>query len=120
MTSVLFVHGLWLHSSSWEPWFEPFREAGYEPSAPPWPGDGDTVEASRANPDAIAGHGVDEVVDHYAKIINGLDTPPILIGHSFGGLIVEKLLGQGKGAAGIAIDAAPIKGVLPLPISALR
>ncbi len=117
---ALFVHGLWLHASSWDPWLEKFRNAGYDASAPAWPGDGETVAASRENPDGIAGRGVDEVVEHYAQIIATLPEPPVLVGHSFGGTIVEKLMGQSLGAAGIAIDAAPIKGVLPLPISALR
>jgi pimeloyl-ACP methyl ester carboxylesterase len=117
---VLFVHGLWLHSTSWAPWIEKFDAAGYSASAPGWPGDPETVALSRENPEAIAGHGIDDVVDHYAGIIAGLETAPILIGHSFGGTIVEKLLGQGHGAAGIAIDAAPIKGVLALPVSSLK
>ena len=119
-TPVLFIHGLWLHASSWNPWIQLFRDAGYDPQAPGWPGDGDTVELSRANPDAIANRGIDEVTDHYAGIIRGLDRPPVIIGHSFGGMIAEKLLGEDYGAAAIAIDAAQIKGVLPLPLSSLR
>ena len=103
---VVFIHGLWLHASSWQPWQELFAEAGYEPSAPGWPGDADTVEATRADPDSVANHGIDDVTNHYAKIIDGLPTPPILIGHSFGGLIAEKLLGMDRGAAAIGIDAA--------------
>ncbi len=117
-TQVLFIHGLWLHASSWHAWTERFAAAGYAPSAPGWPGEPDSVAAARAEPERLAGHGLDEVVDAYAAKIDGTD--PILIGHSFGGTIVEKLLGQGHGRAGIAIDAAPIKGVLPTPISALR
>ena len=117
---VLFIHGLWLHASSWTPWIERFAAAGYSATAPRWPGEADTVEASRNEPDAQAGHGIDDLVDHHAKLIADLDRPPILIGHSFGGTIVERLLGAGCGAAGIAIDAAPIKGVLPVPISSLR
>jgi pimeloyl-ACP methyl ester carboxylesterase len=97
-----------------------FRDAGYEPHAPGWPGDGDTVEASRANPEAIAGHGIDDVTEHFARIIDGLPSPPVLIGHSFGGMIAQKLLGQDRAVAAIAIDAAQIKGVLPVPLSALK
>ncbi len=117
---VLFIHGLWLHASSWAPWAEAFQAAGYQTSAPGWPGDPDTVEEARANPESIADHGIDDVVAHYAGIIAGLDTKPILVGHSFGGMIAQKLLGQDRAAAAVAIDAAQIKGVLPLPLSALR
>jgi len=117
---VLFIHGLWLHATSWEPWVELFRDAGYEPIAPGWPGDPNTVEAARANPEALADHGINEVTDHYAQIIEALPTPPVIVGHSFGGMIAEKLLGQGYGSAAVAIDAAQIKGVLPLPLSALH
>ncbi len=97
-----------------------FRQAGYEPVAPGWPGIPDTVDLARANPDSIAGHGIEDVTRHYASIIDGLPERPILVGHSFGGMIAEKLLGEDYGAAAVAIDAAQIKGVLPLPLSALR
>lgn len=117
---VIFIHGLWLHASSWQPWAELFTERGYRALTPGWPGDADTVEATRANPDALAGHGIDDVVDHYAKIIGGLETKPIVIGHSFGGMIAQKLLGLDLAAAAVAVDAAQIKGVLPLPLSTLR
>ena len=96
---VVFIHGLWLHATSWAPWVELFREVGYEPIAPCWPGDSGTVEASRANPDSIADHGIDDVTNHYASIIDELPTRPILIGHSFGGMIAEKLLGMDYGTA---------------------
>jgi pimeloyl-ACP methyl ester carboxylesterase len=119
-TPVIFVHGLWLHSDSWGAWAERFRAAGYEPQAPGWPGDEETVEATRANPDGVAGHGIDDVVASYAAVVQSLDRPPVLVGHSFGGLVVQRLLGEGLGLAGVAIDAAPIKGVLVLPRSSLK
>ena len=119
-TPVVFIHGLWLHATSWAPWVELFQEAGYAPVAPGWPGDPETVELARANPEALAGHGINEVTEHYARIIDTLPALPILIGHSFGGMIAEKLLGENLGRAAIAIDAAQIKGVLPLPLSSLR
>lgn len=117
---VIFIHGLWLHATSWEPWIDLFQEEGYDPSAPGWPGDPDAVEEARANPESIADHGIDDVVAHYAAIIRELPILPVLIGHSFGGMIAQKLLGQDLAAGAVAIDAAQIKGVLPLPLSALR
>ncbi len=118
--TVVFIHGLWLHATSWAPWAELFERAGYTTLSPGWPGDQDTVAGSRANPDAIADHGIDDVVAHVSGIIDAMPEPPILVGHSFGGMIAEKLLGLNKARAAIAIDAAQIKGVLPLPLSALR
>lgn len=117
---VVFVHGLWLHASSWQPWLELFACAGYEPVAPLWPGEHETVAATRADPGSLGARGIDDVAEHLAGVIAALPAPPVLVGHSFGGMLVEKLLAQGRGRAGIAIDAAQIKGVLPLPLSALR
>ena len=117
---VLFIHGLWLHQSSWGSWESMFEQSGYRVLSPGWPGDQETVELARANPDSVADQGIDDVVAHFASIISGLDASPVLIGHSFGGMIAEKLLGQDRAAAAIAIDAAQIKGVLPLPLSSLR
>ena len=117
---VVFVHGLWLHADSWNAWIERFREAGYTPIAPGWPGDGATVVESRANAERIAGHGIDDVVRHHVDAIAPLGRRPIVIGHSFGALIVQRLLVEGHAATAVAIDPAPIKGVVYLPFSALR
>ena len=117
---VVFVHGLWLHGSSWSPWMDKFAAAGFEPVAPGWPGEPATVEEARRDPGAVAGHGIDAVVDHFAQVIGGLAELPVVVGHSFGGLIAQRLLGQDLASAAVAIDPAPIKGVLALPPSALR
>jgi non-heme chloroperoxidase len=119
-TPVVFVHGLWLHAESWGPWVDLFNEAGYSAGAVGWPGDGDTVEETRAAPDQVAGHGLVEIVAHHAAEIAKLDRKPIVVGHSFGGLIAQQLLSDGSAAAAVAIDPAPAKGVLYLPPSALR
>ncbi|HXW34726.1 MAG TPA: alpha/beta hydrolase [Acidimicrobiales bacterium] len=117
---AVFIHGLWLHSTSWSPWVELFRESGYEPVAPGWPNEPQTVEEAREHPEAVANVGIDEITSHMSEIIDGLEGNPVLVGHSFGGLIAEKLLGEGYGAAAVAIDPAQIKGVLPLPLAQLR
>jgi len=115
-TPVVFIHGLWLHATSWTPWLELFAQAGYDAIAPGWPNEPATVEQARQQPDLVANTSIDDIAAHYTKIIASLDASPVLIGHSFGGLIAEKLLGQGAGAAAVAIDPAQIKGVLPLPL----
>src|SRR4051794_18453803 len=117
---VVFIHGLWLHATSWDPWLARFRDDGYEPIAPGWPNEPATVADAREQPDAVANLGIDEVTEHYASIIDAFDQQPIIVGHSFGGLFAEKLLGEGYGAAAVAIDPAQIKGVLPLPLAQLR
>jgi non-heme chloroperoxidase len=117
---VVFVHGLWLHSTSWQPWADRFREAGYDPVLPEWPGVPETVAEARARPDTQAGVGIDEVIEHHAGLVAGLPRSPVLVGHSFGGLVVQALLGRGLGRAGVAIDPAPIRGVLRLPAAQLR
>lgn len=118
---VIFIHGLWLHASAWQPWMDLFAEHGYAVSAPGWPGDADTVAATRANADALNDVGITEIVDHYANVIDAAGgTKPIAVGHSFGGLIAQKLLATGHVAAAVAIDPAPVKGVLALPPAQLQ
>ncbi len=119
-TPVVFIHGLWLLSGSWRDWMDLFEEAGYAPLAPGWPGDPETVEAARANPQALAGKGVVEVADHFAEAIGELKEKPAIVGHSFGGLLAQILAGRGLSAASVAVDPAPFRGVLPLPIAAIR
>lgn len=118
--TVVFIHGLWIHASSWQPWMQFFNENGFETLSPAWPGDSATVAESRANPKPIAKRGIVEVANSYAEVISTLAEPPIVIGHSFGGLLAQIILGRGIAAAGVAIDPAPIKGVWQLPFSALK
>jgi non-heme chloroperoxidase len=118
--TILFIHGLWIHASSWQPWIDFFNNKGYQTLNPGWPGDSSTVEECRSNSQAIANRGVAEVADSYAKVISSLLEPPVVIGHSFGGLLSQVILARGIASAGIAIDPAPMKGVWQLPFSALR
>jgi pimeloyl-ACP methyl ester carboxylesterase len=117
---VVFVHGLWLLPSSWERWAAAFEEAGYVALTPGWPDDPATVEEANANPEVFAHKTVGQIADYVANVINGLTRKPAIIGHSFGGLLVQILAGRGLSAATVAIDPAPFRGVLPLPFSALR
>jgi non-heme chloroperoxidase len=117
---VVFIHGLWLHSASWQPWMEAFGKAGYDPVAPEWPGVPDTVAEAREHPESQIGVGVGELTDHYAQIVESMPSPPVLVGHSFGGLVVQTLIQRGLGRAGVAIDPAQIRGVLRTPPAQLR
>ncbi|MFN8216800.1 MAG: alpha/beta hydrolase [Solirubrobacterales bacterium] len=117
---VVFVHGLWLLPSSWDRWAGVFRKAGFAPLTPGWPDDPETVEEANARPEVMAGKTVGQVADHFDEVIQGLKKKPVVIGHSFGGLLAQILAGRGLSAATVAIDPAPFRGVLPLPISALK
>jgi non-heme chloroperoxidase len=119
-TPVVFIHGLWLLASSWDRWAALFEEAGYTPVAADWPDDPATVEAARANPDALAGKKVGQVADHVGEVIAALNKKPAVVGHSFGGLLAQIVAGRGLSAVSVAVDPAPFRGVLPLPIPALR
>jgi non-heme chloroperoxidase len=117
---VVFVHGLWLLPSSWDRWQKLFGEAGYATLAPGWPDDPETVTEAKAHPEVFAGKSIKEVADHLEDVIRKLERKPAVIGHSFGGLMAQILAGRGLSAASVAIDPAPFRGVLPLPMSALR
>jgi pimeloyl-ACP methyl ester carboxylesterase len=117
--TIVLIHGLWLTGKSWEHWVSRFQGRGFRVIAESWPGMED-VERIREDPTPIEHLGVTEIVDHYDGIIRGLPTPPIIMGHSFGGAFTELLLDRGLGAAGVAIDAAAVRGILTLPLSTLR
>jgi len=120
LTPVVFIHGLWLLQSSWDRWRAVFEEAGYATLAPGWPDDPGTVEDANRHPEVLARKSVGQIADHFGGVIGKLTNKPALIGHSFGGLITQILAGRGTAAVSVAIDAAPFRGVLPLPVSALR
>jgi non-heme chloroperoxidase len=120
LTPVVFVHGLWLLPSSWDRWAEVFEEAGYCALTPGWPDDPETVAEAQEQPEVFAGKTVGQVADHFEELIGKLDRKPAIVGHSFGGLLTQILAGRGCSAATVAIDPAPFRGVLPLPISALK
>ncbi|TMK26194.1 MAG: alpha/beta hydrolase [Actinobacteria bacterium] len=119
-TPVVFIHGLWLLPSSWDRWATLLEDSGYTALTPGWPDDPQTVEEAKADPEVFAHKSVGQVADHFAEVIGALQKKPALIGHSFGGLLAQILAGRGLSAASVAIDPAPFRGVLPLPISALK
>src|ERR1700710_1814453 len=119
-TPVVFIHGLWLLPSSWDRWASVFKEAGYTALTPGCPDDPETVEEANAHPEVFAGKTVGQVADHYDAIVRGLTKKPAVVGHSFGGLLTQIVAGRGLAKVSVAIDPAPFRGVLPLPISALK
>lgn len=119
-TPVVLIHGLWLLPSSWQRWGELFKKGGHAPVMPDWPGDADTVEQARANPDASAKNTIGSVIDHTSEVIAALDRKPAIVGHSFGGMFSQLLAGRGSSVASVAIDPAPYRGILGLPVSTLR
>jgi alpha-beta hydrolase superfamily lysophospholipase len=118
--TIVLIHGLWMTALSWERWVKHYTDKGYRVIARSWPGMEGDIDQLRSDPSAVATLGVTEVVDHYESIIRELDRPPIIMGHSFGGLMTQILLDRGLGAAGVAIDSAPVKGILVLPWSSIR
>ncbi|HTA36044.1 MAG TPA: alpha/beta hydrolase [Solirubrobacteraceae bacterium] len=117
---VVFIHGLWLLPSSWDRWAEVFEQAGYATLTPGWPDDPQTVEQANATPEVFAHKSVGEVAEHFGEVIGKLKKKPAVIGHSFGGLLTQIVAGRGLAAVSVAIDPAPFRGVLPLPISSLK
>jgi len=120
LTPVVFIHGLWLLPSSWDRWAGVFEEAGYTTLTPGWPDDPETVEEANVHPEVFAHKTVKQVADHFDDVISKLTKKPAVIGHSFGGLLTQIVAGRGLAAASVAIDPAPFRGVLPLPMSALK
>jgi pimeloyl-ACP methyl ester carboxylesterase len=119
-TPVVFIHGLWLLPSSWDPWAQLFEEAGYAAVTPSWPDDPETVEEARAHPEVFAKKTLGQIADHTAEVIGRLTKKPAVMGHSTGGLLAQITADRGLSAATVAIDPGPFRGVLPLPLSALR
>ena len=118
--TIVLIHGLWMTARSWEHWVARYEDRGFAVLAPSWPGMEGDVEELRRDPSPIDDLGIGEIVDHYEAIIRELPSPPIIMGHSFGGAFTQLLLDRGLGAAGVAIDSAPVKGVLALPLSTLK
>jgi alpha-beta hydrolase superfamily lysophospholipase len=119
-STIVLIHGLWMTPLSWEHWIERFSERGFRVLAPAWPGMDVDIEQLRADPSAIENLGIEEILDSYDAVVRELDAPPIIMGHSFGGAFAEILVDRGLGAAGVAIDAAPVRGITKLPFSTLK
>jgi pimeloyl-ACP methyl ester carboxylesterase len=120
LTPAVFIHGLWLLPNSWDRWGEVFAQAGYIPVLPGWPDDPETVDEANAHPEVFAGKTVGQVADHLSDLVGKLHKKPAVLGHSFGGLLAQIIAGRGLAAVSVAIDPAPFRGVLPLPVSALK
>src|SRR6202007_1460353 len=108
-TPVVFIHGLWLLPSSWDRWATLFEEAGYVALTPGWPDDPETVSQAREHTEVFAGKGIGEIADYEEAIIHRLKRKPVIIGHSFGGLLTMILAGRGLAAASVAISPAPFR-----------
>src|SRR3954454_22683551 len=119
-TPVVFIHGLWLLTSSWDSWAEVFEEAGYAAVTPSWPDDPETIEDARAHPEVFAGKTVGQIADHVAEVIGALTVKPVVMGHSTGGLLAQMIADRGLSAGPAGRGPGPFRGVLPLPVSALR
>jgi pimeloyl-ACP methyl ester carboxylesterase len=111
--AVVFIHGLWLHASSWDRWVDLFAAHGYAAVAPGWPGDEPTVGATRRGPSALSSRGILDVTEHYARVTEGFTARPVLIGHGLGGLLALTLATQTHAAGVIAIDGLPVTAMTP-------
>jgi pimeloyl-ACP methyl ester carboxylesterase len=120
VTTIVLINGLWMTALSWEHWVRHYSDKGYSVIAANWPGIKGDIEQLRRDPSTYTSLGLPEVVDHYEQIIRELETPPIIIGYGFGGLVTQILLDRGWGAAGVGIASAPVKGIAPLPLSVLK
>ena len=120
VTTIVLINGLWMTALSWEHWVRHYSDKGYSVIAANWPGIKGDIEQLRRDPSTYASLGLPQVVDHYEQIIRELETPPIIIGYGFGGLVTQILLDRGWGAAGVGIASAPVKGIAPLPLSVLK
>ena len=120
VTTIVLIPGLWMTALAWEHWAKHYSEKGYSVVAPNWPGMEGEIEALRRDPSSFANLGLTDVVDHYEQIVRELETPPIIIGYGFGGLVKQILLDRGWGAAGVGIASAPVNGTARLPLSVLK